>query len=244
MWREMALTKTQRLAIPLAVLACLFAPIAAAATKTKIQTFTLPTEDSVEEQPSAPESLIPSDELPEFKVEKEGNGQDNAAPPLEPGEQAALPPVLRDFDLLPAAVRATHGKLIEAAKSADLEKLRPLIGEGDTATTLSIGGLDGDPIAFLRQSSGDDNGYELLAILLEVLEAGYVHMDAGTESEMYIWPYFFAWPFDKLTPQMQVELYRILTAGDVLDSVDFGGYIFYRVGIRPDGKWDFFVAGD
>ena len=43
---------------------------------------------------------------------------------------------------------------------------------------------------------------------------------------------------------MQVELYRILTAGDVLDSVDFGGYIFYRVGIRPDGKWDFFVAGD
>ena len=59
-----------------------------------------------------------------------------------------------------------------------------------------------------------------------------------------IWPYFFAWPFDKLTPQMKVELYRILTAGDVLDSVDFGGYIFYRVGIRPNGKWDFFVAGD
>ena len=156
----------------------------------------------------------------------------------------ALPPVLRDIQLLPAAVRDTHAKLTEAAKSADLERLRGLIGTGETATTLSIGGLDGDPIAFLKQSSGDDDGYELLAILLEVLEAGYVHVDAGTESEMYIWPYFFAWPFDKLTPQMKVELYRILTAGDVLDSVDFGGYIFYRVGIRPDGKWDFFVAGD
>ena len=190
------------------------------------------------------ESLIPNDELPEFKVEKEGAADQDVAPPREEGEQVALPPVLRDIDLLPAAVRETHAKLIAAATSADLEKLRGLIGVGDTATTLSIGGLEGDPIAFLKQSSGDDDGYELLAILLEVLEAGFVHVDAGTESEMYIWPYFFAWPFDKLTPQMKVEMYRILTAGDVLDSVDFGGYIFYRVGIRPNGKWDFFVAGD
>ena len=240
----MALTRFQKLAIPVAVCACLATSFALAATKTKIQTFTLPTEDSVEEKPGTSETLIPGNELPEFKVEKATPDEGDATPPREPGEQVALPPVLRDIQLLPAAVRDTHAKLTEAAKSADLERLRGLIGTGETATTLSIGGLDGDPIAFLKQSSGDDDGYELLAILLEVLEAGYVHVDAGTESEMYIWPYFFAWPFDKLTPQMKVELYRILTAGDVLDSVDFGGYIFYRVGIRPDGKWDFFVAGD
>lgn len=240
----MALTQIQLLTLCVAALTCLSVGVSGAATKTKIQTFTLPTEDSVEEQPSASDTLIPSDELPEFKVEKEGTADSAVAPPREEGEPLALPPVLRDIDLLPAAVRDTHAKLVEAATSADLERLRGLIGDGDTATTLSIGGLDGDPIAFLKQSSGDDDGYELLAILLEVLEAGYVHVDAGTESEMYIWPYFFAWPFDKLTPQMKVELYRILTAGDVLDSVDFGGYIFYRVGIRPDGKWDFFVAGD
>jgi hypothetical protein len=24
----------------------------------------------------------------------------------------------------------------------------------------------------------------------------------------------------------------------------FGAYIFYRVGIAPDGQWAFFVAGD
>lgn len=240
----MALTKNPLLTLCVAALTCLTVNVSTAATKTKVQTFTLPTEDSSEQQPSGTDTLIPSDELPEFKVEKEGAAEGEVKPPREDGEQVALPPVLRDIDLLPAAVRDTHAKLIEAATSADLEKLRGLIGDGDTPTTLSIGGLEGDPIAFLKQSSGDDDGYELLAILLEVLEAGYVHVDAGTESEMYIWPYFFAWPFDKLTPQMKVELYRILTAGDVLDSVDFGGYIFYRVGIRPNGKWDFFVAGD
>ena len=125
-----------------------------------------------------------------------------------------------------------------------LEDLRQLIGTGETATTLSIGGLEGDPITYLKETSGDAEGYELLAILLEVLEAGFVHVDAGTDAEMYIWPYFFAWPFEKLTPPMRVELFRILTAGDVQDSADFGGYIFYRAGIRPDGRWDFFVAGD
>ncbi|MEP0943529.1 MAG: cytoplasmic protein [Rhizobiaceae bacterium] len=240
----MALIKLHQLAISIALLSCLTLATANSATKTQIQTFTLPTESSEESAPKAPETAIPDDALPEFNV-KSGDATDEDA--SQAGDQikpAALPPVLRNLELLPAAVRETHAKLIDAAKSADLEKLRPLIGSGETATSLSIGGLAGDPIIYLKESSGDENGYELLAILLEVLEAGYVHVDAGTESEMYIWPYFFAWPFEKLTPQMEVELYRILTAGDVQDSVDFGGYIFYRVGIRPDGKWDFFVAGD
>jgi hypothetical protein len=41
-----------------------------------------------------------------------------------------------------------------------------------------------------------------------------------------------------------VELYRIVTAGDVTDMKEFGGYNFYRLGISADGKWKFFVAGD
>jgi hypothetical protein len=247
----MVLTKIHQLAIPLALMSCLTFASAPAATKIQTQTFTLPTEDSEESAVEAPGTGIPDAELPELDIKTgEGGGdddpapEDTAKPPAEPGEQIALPPVLRDIELLPQAVRETHRQLMEAATAADLEKLRAVIGTGETATTLSIGGLEGDPIAFLKETSGDQDGYELLAILLEVLEAGFVHVDAGTESEMYVWPYFFTWPFDRLTPQMKVELYRILTAGDVQDSVDFGGYIFYRVGIRPDGKWDFFVAGD
>jgi len=158
--------------------------------------------------------------------------------------QGPPPEVQRDLTKLPEPVRRMRELILEAAVSGDLEKLRNLVGIGETATTLSIGGLEGDPIDFLKEASGDEEGYEILAILTEVLEAGYVHLDKGEDEELYVWPYFFAWPIDKLSPPQKVELFRVLTAGDVEDSRSFGGYVFYRVGIKPDGTWSFFVAGD
>ena len=62
--------------------------------------------------------------------------------------------------------------------------------------------------------------------------------------ELYVWPYFFAHPLDKLNPMQRVELFRIVTAGDYEDMRLFGGYNFYRAGISPEGQWIFFVAGD
>ena len=93
-------------------------------------------------------------------------------------------------------------------------------------------------------NTGDEGGQEILAILEEVLEAGYVHLDAGTPSELYVWPYFFAVPLERLTPAQRVELFKIVTAGDYDDMKSYGAYIFYRVGINPEGRWQFFVAGD
>src|SRR5690606_17635292 len=109
---------------------------------------------------------------------------------------------------------------------------------------LSFGGVDGDPIEFLRQSSGDEQGHEILAILCEVLDAGFVQLDAGTPHELYVWPYFYAYPLDRLDARQRVELFRIVTAGDFEDMLAFGSYHFYRVGISPAGEWVFFVAGD
>ncbi len=154
------------------------------------------------------------------------------------------PPIQRDVSRLPIPVARMRELIMEAARSGKVEDLRRLIGSGQNITTLSLGGIDGDPIEFFKSLSGDDQGHEILAILLEVLEAGYVHMDKGTENELYVWPYFFAWPLDKLSPEQKVELFRIVTAGDYEDMQSFGGYIFYRVGITPEGRWQFFVAGD
>jgi hypothetical protein len=39
-------------------------------------------------------------------------------------------------------------------------------------------------------------------------------------------------------------LFRIITGADYKDMVEFGVYSFYRLGIAPDGTWQFFVAGD
>lgn len=152
--------------------------------------------------------------------------------------------VFYDTDKLPAPVRRMRELIIEAAVKGDIEGLRPLLGTGITRTQLSIVGNEGDPIDFLKENSGDAEGQELLAILLDIFSAGYVHLDAGEPTELYLWPYFYAMPLDKLDKRQKVELFRIITAGDYEDMRDFGAYIFYRTGISPEGDWKFFVAGD
>ena len=77
----------------------------------------------------------------------------------------------------------------------------------------------GDPIGYLKPQSGDEGGREILAILIEVLDAGYVHVDVGTPEEMYVWPYFARYPVDKLTPPQLVELFKLVFAGDYEDML-------------------------
>jgi len=149
-----------------------------------------------------------------------------------------------DVSALPEPVRRMRSLIMEAARSGDIENLRPLIGTGADITQLSLGGIEGDPIEFLTAISGDSQGHETLAILLEVFEAGYAHLDAGLPSELYVWPYFFSISLDDLTPVQRVELFKLVTAGDYEDMVSFGAYIFFRAGITPEGRWLFYVAGD
>ena len=103
---------------------------------------------------------------------------------------------------------------------------------------------DEDPIAALKSYSGDPDGLEVLAIIIDLLSTGYAHIDAGTPDEAYVFPYFAGKPLNTLTAPEKVELLRIITAGDLADMQEYGNYSFYRVGISPDGKWKFFTAGD
>jgi hypothetical protein len=166
---------------------------------------------------------------------------------IEP--QVSLPSVEYDLTKLPSAVQDMHANLIAAAKSGKIENLRLLLSIGEVQTQFSLDKPDDsqqvqDPLAFLLSLSGDPAGHEILAILLEILDAGYVHVDVGSPQEMYVWPYFFALPIDKLNDVQRVELFKIITSGDAEDMENSGGYIFYRAGISPDGKWRFFLAGD
>ena len=188
----------------------------------------------------APEPIQAPDE--EMAPEDEEEPGDIVRPEIDP--DLPLPEIIYNLDRLPEPVRRMHGLIIEAAKSGEIERLRPIIGIGDDGTQLSFGGVPGDPIDFLKELSGDDQGQEILAILEEVLSAGYVRLEAGTPNELYVWPYFLAIPLDRLDARQRVELFKIVTAGDYEDMKAFGAYIFYRVGITPEGRWAFFVAGD
>lgn len=156
---------------------------------------------------------------------------------------AAEPQVLYNTAVLPKPVARMHDQLMEAALSGDMERLRMVLESNEMPPTLSFGET-GDPIDFLKSSSGDGQGFEILAILANVLDAGFLHVDAGTPQEMYVWPYFARYPLDRLKPDQKVELFRIVTAGEFAAMQDFGAWNFYRVGIGPDGTLHYFVAGD
>jgi hypothetical protein len=216
------------------------------------QTPAPPSDESIEKETLPPVDAVPipdstttppaSDEPHEAVPDEEGAPDDEARPGIDP--DAPIPEVLYDLGKLPEPVKRLHDRIVEACKSGDVEKLRPLLETGESGTQLSFGGVDGDPIAYLKELSGDKEGAEMLAILEEVLNAGYVHLDAGTANEMYVWPYFVAVPLEKLSSSQKVELFKIVTAGDYEEMKTYGSYIFYRVGITPEGRWSFFVAGD
>jgi hypothetical protein len=216
------------------------------------QPSTAPSGDTIEEQTLPPVEQVPIPDATTPAPAEPGQ-PDEAQPPADQGTpdvsepdnpDAPLPEVIYDLGRLPEPVRQMHDRLIEACKSGDIEKLRPLIGTGENGTQLSFESIDGDPIAYLKELSGDKQGAEVLAILEEVLSAGYVHLDPGSANDMYVWPYFYGVPLERLTPAQKVELFKLVTAGDYEDMKTYGSYIFYRVGITPDGRWSFFVAGD
>ena len=152
--------------------------------------------------------------------------------------------VIYDINKAPEPVRRLRELIVEAAASGDIERLRALMNPGPNQTQVTVGETADDPIQALKALSGDPDGIEILAILLDVISTGFVHTGQGTPDEMYVWPYFTEKSLAALTPPEKVELMRIVTAGDFSDMVEFGGYNFYRIGISPDGQWKFFVAGD
>ncbi|MGK6312704.1 hypothetical protein [Neorhizobium sp. DT-125] len=166
---------------------------------------------------------------------------DTAQP--QPGASDVSADIITDMSKLPEPVRRMREQIVEAAASGDIERLRPLLGSGADQTAVMNGESD-DPIETLKSFSGDPDGQEILAILLDILSTGAAHFDAGTPDEAYVWPYFTGKALDTLTPPERVDLLRIVTAGDLAGMEDNGNYNFFRAGISPDGKWKFFSGGD
>lgn len=223
---------------PLAVALGLFAatcalPAGAASVQTeRIQV--QPTEEAVETQKIPAEDLAPQEPFAE---------PGTAASGAYGAQPVHLPEVFYGDADLPKAVARTRAQLLEAAHAGDLERLRMVLEGNEMMPTLTFGEMT-DPIEYLKSASGDPEGLEILAILTELLETGYVHADKGTAQEMYIWPYFARMPLARLSNEQKVEMYRIVTSGDLAEMETTGAWTFYRVGIGPDGTLHYFVAGD
>jgi hypothetical protein len=140
---------------------------------------------------------------------------------------------------LPEAVARMRERIYAAAVRGDYEALRPLIPPGGFRYSFGNGG---DPIEFWRELETRE-GERPLQIMAAILRVPYTIVRAG-DVVYYVWPFVFDRPIDSLTPEELALVRTFATDEQIAGWREFGAYIGYRLGIRADGTWLYFVAGD
>jgi len=133
---------------------------------------------------------------------------------------------------LPEPVAQTHAALLAAAEAHDEQALEALIEENEFRYTFGEN-VSGGPLAFWR-STKEQTGTDPIDTLARVLRLPYV-LSQG----IFVWPF----AYDKEPGEMSE--YELSLLGDLFpEGVTEVGYLGWRAGIRPDGRWVFFIAGD
>jgi hypothetical protein len=157
-----------------------------------------------------------------------------------------VPEIRYGTERLPAPVHDTREAILAAVRSGRIEDLRHAWELNELKPDLGAPLTEGDPIAHWKQISGDGEGREILAVLAEILDAGYVALPLGRDLEnnrVYIWPYLAEVPIDKLSPAQEVELLRIVAPTALKAMRTAGKYTHWRIAIGADGTWHSFRKG-
>jgi hypothetical protein len=147
--------------------------------------------------------------------------------------------VLYDLNALPDPVKAMLERIGNAAATGDIEKMRPVFESNELKPMVATAYVD-DPIAHWKKESADGTGRDVLAVMLNVMSSGFVQTGKGDQA-MYVWPYFAETDITKLSPEQEVELYRLLPAQDAIAMKKAGKYSGYKLGIAPTGVWHYFI---
>jgi hypothetical protein len=170
----------------------------------------------------------------------------SASPKKQQRPSAAIPKVLYGIDGLPRPVQDMREAILSAARSGRIEELRHAWELNELKPDLGVDMVGRDPISHWRQISGDGEGREILAVLAELFDAGYVVLPLGQDLEnnrVYVWPYFAEVPLDKLTPAQEVELLRLVPPAAAKDMKATRKYTHWRLSIGADGTWHAFRRG-
>lgn len=165
-----------------------------------------------------------------------GFGLSYFARATDPDGQGA--PVIVTTTITPSgtpALEQTRKALVAAAGSGDYEALRPYIPD-DFSYTFG-GPVEGGPIAYWQELERT-TGERPLGTLAMLLEMPYT-----LSSGIYVWPWAYSVESAADLSEHERELLAPLGSPDELFT-DGTGYLGWRAGIRPDGTWAFFVAGD
>lgn len=170
-----------------------------------------------------------------------------------PRSQLPKPPdISRDVEALPQEVRRMRGMILEAVRSGDSEALKKPIEWNEVPPSFGRNAQPGargpamssELMKLFRERSGDGAGRETMGQILNLLAVGYARTNAGTRQEMYVWPYFSALDPRLLTPEQEVDAYRVLHAAAVREWREKGRYPGWRIGIGPDGTWHYLTGAE
>lgn len=163
--------------------------------------------------------------------------------PAPRAQPAGAPIAESDLSQLPPRVAAMRERILDAARTGEIERLRIALERNETRPVLARGGK-GDLVEQLRGKSFDREGREVLARLVNLLEGPFIRIEAGRPQEMYVWPAFAERMWDGLSPPEWVSLYRLAPAPVIRDSLEKKKYLGDRLGIGPDGTWHYFLTGE
>jgi hypothetical protein len=152
-------------------------------------------------------------------------------PPSEPIPTEPAPP-----KGLPPAVEKTRERIAAAALAEDYEALDALIPE--TGFTFSYGAGEGATDYWKDLEASGETPLGTMVGLLTL-----PHTRAGN---IYVWPSAYDKDPAKLTDEEKKALAGAgaATRAQLDQMAEFGHYLGWRLGIRRDGTWMFFVAGD
>lgn len=148
-----------------------------------------------------------------------------------------------DAEALPEPVRRMWDAIREAAMTGDIDEMLPVLESNELPPLISRKPVSG-PIAHWRKISSDGKGHDVLAAMLDALEAGYVRVKQTGSDPVYVWPYFAEVPLKTLTPSQLVELHRVVSPEQIATMRKAGRYTHYRIGIGTDGTWHYFLRDD
>jgi hypothetical protein len=153
-------------------------------------------------------------------------------PQLNAGERVQI-------SRLPQHVAEVRDAILAAARSGNIEELASAFEVSRSTPDLGIADAD-DPIAALKAKSGETQGREILAALVEILNMPPAALPLGRDIEnnlIYIWPYLAVRPLDKLTPAETVDLYRLVTPEEAVRMREKKRWLWWRLVVAADGTW-------
>ncbi len=137
---------------------------------------------------------------------------------------------------LPDAVAEKREAVSAAAQALDYDRLRSLLDPSEFSYSF---GESGDPIGYWRRLERDAHMPVVGDYLPLILNGPF-----AKRANIYVWPSVYGKKPSAWTAAERQWLKKLYSEDEIRSFERAGVYLGWRVGMRKDGTWLFYVAGD